>query len=89
MWDLSGHGFCSSTPTIGGNSLAWRLTSQGMAKLRFDSYLSAGTPVLEPRSDLALTDQTLWELMVGPLDVGWEWRPLPCESKRRLALPFF
>ena len=86
--DLSGHGFCSSTPTIG-NSLAWRLTSQGMAKLRFDSYLGAGTPVLEPRSDLALTDQTLWELMVGPLDVGWEWRPLPCESKRRLALPFF
>ena len=44
-------------------------------------------PVLAPRGDLPVTDQTCYELLVSMFDAGWSWEPWLPGRKRDPIMP--
>ena len=84
---MAAHGVLRADPVPGAaGGLAWRITEDGLHRLRYSSQLSEGRLLLEPRQALPLEDRTPWELACALLDDGWEWHPLPRAVPARLKL---
>jgi hypothetical protein len=66
---------------------AWQCTQDGLTAIRPNASISAGRPCFEPRTFIPLQDRTPFELLVGLLDAGMQWRALPVSGPQRAALP--
>lgn len=68
-------------------AVTWRLSVEGLKRIRAYREVQPGKKVFERRPLIPLEDLDTYELLTELLDTGWSWEPLPgSRSKARAAL---